>query len=93
VTIWTPNQTSIGKLTVDRTIFCWKSKSAVFRTPRAWTPAAGVARLPLLHADPFDRLLVAQAISETMRLMTADAQLAAYSELVITIELTAAIRN
>jgi len=39
-------------------------------------------RLPLLHRDPFDRLLVAQAISETMRLLTSDAQLAAYSELV-----------
>ncbi len=44
--------------------------------------AVGSGRLPLLHRDPFDRLLVAQAIAETMRLLTADTQLQAYSELV-----------
>jgi PIN domain nuclease of toxin-antitoxin system len=45
--------------------------------------ALATGKLPLIHHDPFDRLLVAQAIAETMRLLTADAQLAAYSELVI----------
>jgi PIN domain nuclease of toxin-antitoxin system len=47
--------------------------------------AVGVARLPLIHNDPFDRLLVAQGISEKMHLLTADARLAEYSELVIVI--------
>jgi len=47
--------------------------------------AVGVAHMPLHHGNPFDRLLVAQAISETMRLLTADPQLAAYSELVVTV--------
>jgi PIN domain nuclease of toxin-antitoxin system len=42
-----------------------------------------VADLPLLHGDPFDRLLVAQAINERMHLVTVDAQLQPYSELVI----------
>ncbi len=46
--------------------------------------AAAVARLPLLHRDPFDRLLVAQAITEPLHLLTADLRLAAYSEMVIT---------
>lgn len=41
-----------------------------------------VADLPLHHRDPFDRLLVAQAMSEPARLLTADAQLQPYSELV-----------
>ena len=45
--------------------------------------AALVATLPLHHRDPFDRILVAQAISETLRLLTADAALSPYSELVI----------
>ncbi len=44
--------------------------------------AALVADLPLHHRDPFDRLLVAQAMSEPARLLTSDAQLRAYSELV-----------
>ncbi len=44
-----------------------------------------VAHLPLYHRDPFDRLLVAQALSEPFRLLTADKQLAQYSELIMTV--------
>lgn len=40
--------------------------------------AVTIDSLPLLHTDPFDRLLLAQAISEGIVLVTADAQLAAY---------------
>ena len=46
------------------------------------TAAASVADLPMLHRDPFDRLLIAQAIEEPAILFTADAHLASYSELV-----------
>ena len=42
-----------------------------------------VAQLPLHHTDPFDRLLIAQAISEPLHLLTVDAQLQPYSELII----------
>ena len=42
-----------------------------------------VSILPLHHADPFDRLLIAQAITEPLLLLTADPQLKQYSELVI----------
>ena len=45
--------------------------------------AAAVERLPPLHGDPFDRLLVAQALSEPLRLITHDATVAAYSDTVI----------
>ena len=48
--------------------------------------AALVGRLPLLHRDPFDRLLVAQAIVEPATLYTADQQLVGYSDLVKRIE-------
>ena len=44
--------------------------------------AALVADLPLLHRDPFDRLLVAQAIAEPATLVTSDARLEAYPALV-----------
>lgn len=44
--------------------------------------ACRVADLPLLHRDPFDRILIAQALEEPAVLYTADAQLTAYSELV-----------
>lgn len=42
-----------------------------------------VSDLPLHHTDPFDRLLIAQAISESLRLLTVDPQLSRYSDLVI----------
>lgn len=40
--------------------------------------AVHVADFPPIHQDPFDRLLLAQAISEGILLLTADAQLARY---------------
>ena len=45
--------------------------------------AAHVESLPEHHKDPFDRLLVAQALMEPMHLLTADSQLKVYTDLVI----------
>jgi len=44
--------------------------------------AAAVDGLAAHHRDPFDRMLIAQAIHEPLRLLTCDRQIAAYSELV-----------
>lgn len=41
-----------------------------------------LADLPLRHRDPLDRMLVVQAMTAPMVLLTADPALAAYSELV-----------
>jgi PIN domain nuclease of toxin-antitoxin system len=40
--------------------------------------AVGIDGLPPLHKDPFDRLLLSQALSEGVTLLTADEQLARY---------------
>lgn len=40
--------------------------------------AAAVENLPSIHGDPFDRLLVAQAFSEGLVLLTVDRTLAQY---------------
>ena len=40
--------------------------------------AVGVDALPDIHRDPFDRLLLAQALSEGVTLVTGDALLATY---------------
>ena len=40
--------------------------------------ASVLAQLPTHHRDPFDRLLLSQAIGEKMRLITADRALIAY---------------
>jgi PIN domain nuclease of toxin-antitoxin system len=41
--------------------------------------AMGITRLPMLHKDPFDRLLIAQAIAESVTLLTCDATISRYS--------------
>jgi PIN domain nuclease of toxin-antitoxin system len=40
--------------------------------------AIAVDALPRLHKDPFDRMLVAQSMVESVTLLTTDARLAAY---------------
>ena len=47
--------------------------------------AVAVESLPPLHGDPFDRIIVAQCLTIPLRLLTHDAKVAAYSDLVITV--------
>jgi PIN domain nuclease of toxin-antitoxin system len=47
--------------------------------------ALAVESLPSHHQDPFDRILVAQALTEPMRLMTHDPLVARYSDTIIEI--------
>lgn len=43
----------------------------------------GIAQLPLHHRDPFDRLLISQARSEGLTILTADRHFASYDVPVI----------
>jgi PIN domain nuclease of toxin-antitoxin system len=74
---------ALGKLTADPREVVASLGPAGF-LPLAITEehAARVAGLPPIHRDPFDRLLVAQAIVEPMRLLTTDAVLGGYGDLV-----------
>jgi len=47
--------------------------------------ATAVEELAAIHQDPFDRLLVAQALTEPMRLVTHDPVVARYSDTIIEI--------
>ena len=47
--------------------------------------AAAVEELPGHHQDPFDRILVAQALIEPMRLISHDPMIARYGEIVVAI--------
>jgi len=47
--------------------------------------AMAVEELPPHHQDPFDRILVAQALIEPMRLVTHDQMVARYSDTIIEI--------
>lgn len=87
VSIWEVSiKAGLGKLSIDQDRFVERLDAAGF-APLAisWEHAAAVRHLPDIHRDPFDRMLVAQAISEPLKLMTADKILARYSELIITV--------
>jgi len=45
----------------------------------ASTHALQVGRLPALHRDPFDRLLIAQALVEGLTIVSADPRVLAYN--------------
>lgn len=47
--------------------------------------AVAVEGLPPFHSDPFDRLLVAQALAEPLRLLTHDASVARYSDSIVAV--------
>ena len=44
-----------------------------------WDHAGRAASLPLLHSDPFDRMLVAQALEEGLVLVTRDPAIQQYT--------------
>ncbi|WIM06706.1 MAG: type II toxin-antitoxin system VapC family toxin [Candidatus Nitricoxidivorans perseverans] len=71
----------LGKLAVPPGNFLGAARSASIRLLSIRPEhAAATADLPLLHKDPFDRLLIAQARHENMVLLTADAVIAGYGE-------------
>jgi PIN domain nuclease of toxin-antitoxin system len=74
----------LGKIDADPHKLFDQIAANGFQELPVWSKHALLAaKLPLHHTDPFDRLLIAQAMSEPLHLLTADAQLRQYSELVI----------
>lgn len=57
----------------------WTATYQITLLPIDAPHAIGVASLPLHHRDPFDRLLIAQALIEGMVLVSADVHFASYS--------------
>jgi len=72
----------LGKLPVNLPEIRLAAQSSGFNElPISGEHTEALLKLADHHRDPFDRMLVAQAISEPMRLLTADAQVAKYTEL------------
>lgn len=79
-------KSALGKLTADPDEVLAALEPAGFLSlPITGEHAARVVTLPSIHRDPFDRLLIAQAQSEPMRLLTNDGALAAYGEAVLVV--------
>ena len=74
---------SLGKISLKtgwfQTIQNEMEINAIQWLPIEMTHCAKVIKLPFHHRDPFDRMLVAQAITEKMQLLSRDSRLSAYS--------------
>jgi PIN domain nuclease of toxin-antitoxin system len=84
VSLWEASiKATAGKLPVEPARLQSQALAAGFEPLSVtWTHALALHGLPPLHRDPFDRMLIAQAISEPLHFLTHDAALAAYSDLV-----------
>lgn len=79
VSVWeVAIKVSTGKLKVREDLVQWLPTTDLRPLPIELEHVWRVHDLPLLHRDPFDRLLVAQAMVEGMTLVTTDHKLAAY---------------
>jgi len=76
----------IGKLAADPGALVRGITASGFE-PLPVTPehALALTRLRDHHRDPFDRILLAQAITEPLYFLTADRALSVYSDLVLTV--------
>ncbi len=67
-----------GKLTLEVDLADQLRRNAFEPLPITLAHALRAGSLPLHHADPFDRMLVAQAQLEGLRLVTGDPRIARY---------------
>ena len=76
-------KTGLGKLTIDaKKMMSGIELNGFKELPLTNTHILQLETLPLHHRDPFDRMLIAQAISEPLIFLTADKNLQHYSDLV-----------
>lgn len=68
----------LGKLAMKHSCHTLAAKLDATWLDLAPAHAMGLRTLPLLHTDPFDRLLIAQASAENCTLVTADREILAY---------------
>ncbi|MDN4544183.1 type II toxin-antitoxin system VapC family toxin [Pseudomonas sp. C32] len=77
-------KTGLGKLSVDlEEIRQYCVESGFIELPVSAEHAIAVKDLESHHRDPFDRLIVATAMTEPMKLLTADPILTQYTSLAI----------
>jgi PIN domain nuclease of toxin-antitoxin system len=71
-------KTKLGKLEKSPSIFSLLQDNRFTELPISILHTQETNLLPMIHRDPFDRLLVAQARSESMTLVTRDPEIHKY---------------
>lgn len=71
---------ALGKMELDLTeVISFLEEMNIRPLPITWKHSIQVEHLPFHHHDPFDRMLIAQAMMESLVLLTHDKQLASYT--------------
>lgn len=79
-TIWEIEiKRALGKLQAPDDAIQNSDESGYERLPITFEHARQAGKLPPLHGDPFDRLLIAQAGMEKLTLATADSEIKRYN--------------
>jgi PIN domain nuclease of toxin-antitoxin system len=73
-------KSALGKLTMPGTPADVAHTLGFGQLPLTWNHANRVSTLQSIHKDPFDRLLIAQAMEDDLTLITADAQVLQYRD-------------
>ena len=72
---------SLGKLHLRWSLQEWEqllAEGGILMLPTSFTHFEALLSLPMHHQDPFDRLLIAQALAEDFAIITHDAKFADY---------------
>ncbi len=74
---------ALGKLSIDGDLEQEIGRQGFAMLPVTFAHATEISSLPAIHRDPFDRMLVAQARIENLRLLTVDQNILRYPANVI----------
>lgn len=70
---------TLGKLEAPEGLDVIVEEEGFIRLPISFLHGEKAGALPSLHRDPFDRMLVAQAMTENLDIVTADSRIGGYA--------------
>ena len=72
---------ALGKLDVPGNFTEAIANAGCRQLPISWAHARAAAALPMHHSDPFDRMIIAQAMLEDLTVLSSDTKFRAYEGL------------
>lgn len=72
---------ALGKLDVPGNFTEAIANAGCRQLPISWAHARSAAALPMHHSDPFDRMIIAQAMLEDLTVLSSDTKFRAYEGL------------
>ncbi len=71
-------KSALGKLTIPSDYLNELKGQGFLELPVSWTHCEKLLTLPSIHSDPFDRLLICQALCENFNMITVDENIKRY---------------